>query len=141
MTDDDDHVERLVADYASAWNCDDASARSALLTRIWEPTGVFDDPMGTRTGVQALGDHIGRIRARTRGMHLAVTSGPERDGDQVVFGWEIVVPGRGDGARPRPVVSGRDRLRLGPGGRVAALAGEWDEGPARARRRRARGVS
>ena len=71
----DGELSHLIDRYCSAWNETDDQRRAAILSDIWVPDGLYEDPKVSTVGPDALSDHIGSVQQNRPGA-VATRTGP-----------------------------------------------------------------
>jgi hypothetical protein len=108
---------QTVDTYLAMWNEDDLTARAALIEKAWTPGGRYSDPVQEAQGHAALSAMVDGIHSHYPGQRFRRTTAVDTHHDEVLFGWELGVPG-GD-----VTVAGIDVGILGADGRLERIIG------------------
>lgn len=117
-------VDELIDTYFELWRSTDEGRRSDLLTAVFEAGGRHVDPLMDAVGHDALAQMLAGVHATYPGFTIERTTGIDRHGDHLRFGWRLTAA---DGT---PVVEGLDVVELSPDSRIASVVGFWGNLPA-----------
>ena len=84
-------IEKLVDSYCAAWSAADLATRLALLTEVWEETGIYVDPTAVCVNRNELAEHIGKVQQRYPGAKVIRTSILDHHHDLLRFSWKMVL--------------------------------------------------
>ncbi|HEX5095706.1 MAG TPA: nuclear transport factor 2 family protein [Acidimicrobiia bacterium] len=115
----------LVDTYFEMWRATDDATRRALLEQVFAPDGRHVDALADANGYDELASMIANVHGHYPGFTIERTSGVDRYGQQLRFGWKL------DAADGTPVVAGIDVGELDADGRLTRIAGFWGDLPAR----------
>ncbi|MDV7133194.1 nuclear transport factor 2 family protein [Williamsia muralis] len=80
----------LVDDYLSAWNETDPGARRAIVEKVWDPEGVYTDPLASVTGTEAIDQVLAGAQQQFAGMRFVRGDVFETHHNIARFTWELV---------------------------------------------------
>jgi len=109
--------EALVTDYVTAWNEADRIKRISLLSRSVESDIVYIDPGVEVRGLEALCDHIERVRAKRPGARIVLLSNVDLHHNVLRFHWRIALADGTNGA------TSVDYCELSTGGKLSKIVG------------------
>ena len=115
----------LVDTYFEMWRATDDATRRVLLEQVFTPAGRHVDALADANGYDELASMVANVHAHYPGFAIERTTGIDRHGQQLRFGWKL------DAADGTPVVAGIDVGELDPDGRLTRIAGFWGDLPAR----------
>jgi hypothetical protein len=110
-------LAETVAAYVEAWNEFDAPARNELLQRAWADDGVYEDPLASVAGRDAVLDHIGEFGQRFEGHTIDLTSGIDEHHGWFRFSWAI------RDSAGATAIEGFDIGQLADDGRIKQIVG------------------
>ena len=116
--------DQLVQDYIGAWNETNASARRAVVERLWAPTGRYVDPLADVQGHEQISATIGAVQEQFAGFAFELLGDVDAHHGQARFRWGLGPAGE------EPLVIGFDVLEVGRDGRVETVLGFLDRVPA-----------
>jgi hypothetical protein len=104
-------VDKVVNDYLAAWNERDATARRALLERVWYAEGSYVDPQAAATNRNELEKMIAGFQASNPEAHFILRGGVDQHHGHVRFYWTLRLgPGREMAGMDYGEVDGAGRL-------------------------------
>lgn len=124
-TTQDTTTTELVDTYFTMWLETDEASRRALVERVFTPDGRHVDALADANGHDELAAMVANVHAHYPGFAMERTTGIDRFGDQVRFGWRL------DAADGTTVVAGLDVAEVAPDGRFGRIAGFWGDLPPR----------
>ncbi|MCW3016988.1 MAG: nuclear transport factor 2 family protein [Solirubrobacterales bacterium] len=110
-------VTTLVEDYLATWNETDATARRALVSRVFAADADYLDPQMAGAGTDGIDTMIAGVQQRFPGLKLTLAAGPDTHNDRVRFSWHLAPHGG------EPVALGIDFATLTPDGRMQSVTG------------------
>jgi len=84
-------IQKLVDSYCAAWSAADLATRLALLTEVWEETGIYVDPTAVCVNRNELAEHIDKVQQRYPGAKVIRTSILDHHHDLLRFSWKMVL--------------------------------------------------
>lgn len=105
------HLARLIDDYCLVWSEPDADRRSALLSQVWSPQGVYVDPTVQACGAAELLEHIANVMMRRPGSQVVRTSAIDHHHHVLRFAWKALDP------HGQTIREGIDLVTLADGGK------------------------
>ncbi|WP_030165840.1 MULTISPECIES: nuclear transport factor 2 family protein [Actinomycetes] len=114
----------LVDDYLSAWNETDPGARRAIVEKVWDPEGVYTDPLASVTGTEAIDQVLAGAQQQFAGMRFVRGDVFETHHNIARFTWELV-PANGGEA----VVVGFDVAAVNNDKKITSVYGFIDKMP------------
>lgn len=86
----------LVDDYLSAWNETDPGARRAIVEKVWDPEGVYTDPLASVAGTEAIDQVLAGAQQQFAGMRFVRGDVFEAHHNIARFTWELVPASGGE---------------------------------------------
>jgi hypothetical protein len=113
----------LVDRYIAIWNEPDAGRRRELIVDTWAEDGRYIDPLFAVGGHDGVETMVSGFQQQFPGLTFARTGDVEQHHDRVRFTWDLLPP---TGGR---IAAGTDVAIVSPDGRLADVAGFFDQAP------------